>query len=481
MKIRILQALTVALVGVSTATMASETRLTWRGNPARGEGEILVNDQRIAQIDRSIDSRGTLLSLVTSELVAQVHVLEEPLEPHRPFPKKITTTGWLQNADTSVQQSYILLAPAAPIAVEGLGLEVSTDEPGQNTDEHSLLSHWLSSKGLTAGSASFEDLHLADTGRELHVWYEISGRRVKGRVSMLHSTGAERDPAYFDSLFHTTGAGWKIHHARYPWYHRESLELVDTVQGLDHSFRALELRSYQCGCYDWAIGGDWVTLGDDLLYHVTVEWENYRVGAGFFLGLTIDSAFPWLSLNERERSGDLARRAKAYQFTDAEGTLFAEISISAESDPPATGLGPETYEVSVLERGGQFRRLARIEYKDEEITVWINSPLALNKRPEHSDLELLDQLFAAMPTQVLRGDSVRDSHLGKVETMLDWVRLLWHTNAGNLSDVVSEVDGLTAIGKVSDLLQDAPGYFVPAPADMPGPAQRQSGSPYSRD
>jgi hypothetical protein len=359
---------------------------------------------------------------------------------------------------------------------------VSTDEPGINEEEHQELREWLRSQGLAADTGDFEEIHLAEAGRELTVWYEISGRRVNGRLVRGTSTQPE---ALFDSLFHTTDEGWKIHHQRIGEngrfrYHRKSLELVDTLLDASRDEEPRELRSYHCGCYGYAIGSDWATLGESRLYHVELEWLNDRVAAGLFVGLERRRRFPWIGVGDRARTRLLARRAKAYRLTDARRKPLAEVVIHFSAEPPRDGLGAASYEVRLAGPDGRIEPLARIEYAAEEVAVHLSTPrvtggtAADDRLNWETPLGRLDALLAAMPTQVVRGDGVRDSHLGEIETMLDWIRLIKEPSEENLADVVSEIDALTAVSKVHALLETDGASYSADEGEFPLPPKRHA-------
>jgi hypothetical protein len=79
-----------------------------------------------------------------------------------------------------------------------------------------------------------------------------------------------------------------------------------------------------------------------------------------------------------------------------------------------------------------------------------------------------------MPTQVVRGDGVRDSHLGEIETMLDWIRLIKEPSEENLADVVSEIDALTAVSKVHALLETDGASYSADEGEFPLPPKRHA-------
>jgi hypothetical protein len=450
-----------------SATVLTMTRVTGSSD-SPGDAKELRRDGRPIGVLRHTDSRQILDA---GSVRASVERSEQAVRPGpgQAYPRRIVSDGQLEGSTAHVRQEYVLLAPPAPIGIEGLGVELETDPPGKNAAEHRQLRAWLESQGLASDTRPFEELHAADAGRDMRVWYEVSGRRVDGTVEM---TGPAPKEARFDSLFHVTADGWRIHHARELWYHRESLELVDTLRGPSRDGQPMDLRSFECGCYGWAIGGDWVSLGPQL-YHVKVVWENHRVGAGLFLGLEERPGFPWIGMGDREKMALLARRAGAYQLTDAHDALVAEITVDAPNDVPGGVPGPATYEVRVATDDGSMQRLALLGFSPEEIRAELHP---LGDRPP---LEQLDTLLAAMPTQVLRGDGIRDSHLGTIETMLDWFRLVQKPSDEVLSDVVSEIDALAAVEKVHILLAEEPTRFAPKEEDVPPAPGRHPKSPFS--
>lgn len=447
----------------AAATTLSSTR------GAGGAHEIRLDGVPIGQLRRD-GSRWTLRGDSTR---ASLERFDTPLAAGRAYPRRIALEGRLGAAGTTIRQEFTLLAPPAALSVEGLGLEVSTDEPGTNHEEHRELRGWLEGQGLPPQTEAFEALHQADSGRELRVWYEISGRRIDGRLTR---SGSAQPLARFDSLFRTEEGQLKIHHKR-PGengrfrYHRQSLELVDTITPATGGLP--ELRAHQCGCYGYAIAADFVTLGPSL-YHVEADWQDDRVAADFFLGLERRDGFPWLGLGNRRRMRDLARRVKAYRLKDAGGRLFAEVSLDLPADPASPGLGAVTYHVDRWGSDGERAPLARIDHTPEEVVVHLFGSSA-SPHDWEASLEQLDVLFAAMPTQVMRGDGVRDSHLGDVERLVDWVRLIRQPSESRLADVVSDIDALTAVRKVQGLLEPEAERFL-AEADALPPAPRRFSS-----
>ncbi len=457
---------------------APETYLLRSQVVSDSEREIFIDGRRLGSIVGGA-SRQTLES---SSGRVVIEKSQQPLARGRAYPRRVVSDARIEAQGWAVRQEYTLLAPAAPIYVEGLGLQLATDEPGFNESEHAELAAWLEGQGLAADTTDFERLHCAEAGRDLTVWYEISGRRIDGKLVRQNSKSPQ---ARFDSLFHTAEEGWKIHHQRLGEkgsfrYHRKSLELVDILRDVEHGGDDRELRSYHCGCYGYGIASDWATFGKDQLYHVEVEWVDHRVAMGLFVAWNWRDSFPWIGLGNRERAKRLARRVKAYRLTDARGDLFAEVAIEFSTDPPMGELGPASYTVRVPVAGSEMQVLAQIEHTSEGIAVELSVPrgAAVTAAPPwFATLEKLDQLLAAMPTQVERGDGIRDSHLGEIETLLDWVRLIEQPSEGQLADVVSEIDGLTAIAKVERLLGAGGQRFLADPSQLPLPPARHSGSP----
>jgi hypothetical protein len=404
-------------------------------------------------------------------------VEETALSPAHPYPRRVRIEERMNEAGAGFRHEYTLLAPAAPLPVEGFGLVVAGDEPGINDAEHEALRAWLGEQGLPADTRPFEALHEKETGRALRVWYEISGRRVDGSFGRI---GAAEPAAKLDSLFRSEAGELKIHHKR-PGengrftYHRQSLELADRIAAA--GTRAL--LAHECGCYGYAIAADFMTLGD-ALYHVEADWLDDRVGAEFFVGLERRESFPWFGVGERRRMRDLARRAKAYLLKDARGERFVEVALELPAQPPSPGLGPIRYRIDRIGAGEVRQPLARIAHEPERITVALFGPPNEWER----SLEQLDALLAAMPVQVMRGDGIRDSQLGEIERLVDAVRLLRTPDQGRLADFVSDVDASTAATKVAALLepeaaryQAAAGGLPPAPIAGPGAAARHAQAP----
>jgi hypothetical protein len=433
---------------------------------AEGRAEIQLDGSTLGRLEPT--DRGWLLRADGAS--ASIESSIEPLDPARSYPRRETTTGRLGSAGPAFRQTFTRLAPAAPLSVEGLGLVIASDEPGLMRDEHAELRRWLASQGLAADTLAFEAIHEADAGRPLVVWYEISGRRKNGLLENLNS-GEEL--ARFDSLYRSENGQLKIHHQRTGengrfTYHRRSLELADTIE--TSAGEEEPLQSHHCGCYGYAIAADFMTLGD-LLYQVEADWLDDRVGMGFFVGLETRDEFPWLGLGDRRRIRDLARRARAFLVRDADGEMFAEIILDLPSDPPSPLLGPITYRINVRTRSGQLERLAVIEHTPSALQLDL-----YGEGDWEILLERLDRLFAAMPTQIERGDGVRDSHLGEIEQFIDQVRLLRQPGADRLADLVSDVDAQSAPGKIRALFAgEIERFAVEAsalpPAPRRGPAQ----------
>jgi hypothetical protein len=441
------------------------TTLSWV-RPSGGEIQLLLDGAEIGRLredgDRWILSAGSLSATLTRS--------DAPLDAGAPYPRRVVTEGHLGGDGKLLRQTFTLLAPPAPLSIEGLGLEVSTDTPGLNREQHAELRAWLGRQGLPADTTAFETLHQADSGRELRVWYEISGRRVGGTLSR-----GDGGPwlARFDSLYRSEGGRLKIHHKR-PGengrftYHRQSLELVDAVESGVGGLPALE--SHHCGCYGYAIGSDFMTLGD-LRYQVEADWLDDRVGADFFIGLERRESFPWIGLGDRRRMRDLARRVKAYRLKDAWGEPLAEIALDLPEAPPSSGLGAVSYRVDLWRSGGVRAPLARIDHRDAGTEVHLFG----EPRRWLESLERLDTLLAAMPTQIMRGDGIRDSHLVEIEQLVDWARLIREPTEDRLADLVSDIDALTAPRKVQALLgPDAERFQTEAEARPPAPIRPDS-------
>ena len=428
--------------------------------------EIRLGEQRLGELRPEgggwrLDAAGPL---------AEIRVEAEPLTSAHPYPQRIRREAVLAAGGAAFRDEYTLLAPAAPLSVEGLGLVVSDDEPGINDAEHAALRRWLAEQGLPADTEPFEALHRSETGRELRAWYEISGRRVDASFSRV---GAPEAAASIDSLFRSEAGALRIHHKR-PGengrftYHRQSLELADRISAVGEP----ALVAHECGCYGYAIAADFTTLGR-ALYQVEADWLDDRVGAEFFVGLERRTTFPWFGLGERRRMRDLARRARAYTLKDAHGVRFAEVALELPADPPRAGLGSIGYRIDRFDGpDASGAPLARIAYTPEEVT------LALYGAGLDEALEQLDRLLAAMPVQVLRGDDIRDSQLGEIERLVDAVRLLREPSEGRLADFASEVDAASATRKVETLLARERARFEVAesvlpPAPIPGPGALQ--------
>ncbi|MFP6662591.1 MAG: hypothetical protein VCC00_00105 [Deltaproteobacteria bacterium] len=478
-------ALLVLIAGAGTAAGAPERTILRLTKPGSEQSELRVDGKTIATLTRIAAGRapsgavagGAILSAEALLLTAGATTMilrhsESEITPGQAWPRRVRVEGWLEPAGVQVAEEYTLLAPPAPIEVEGWGLEVSWDEEGQNQKEQSLLQDWLETTTGSRDLSVFRNLHATDTGRELVVWYEIAGRRVNLR---LREGEAAEPVAEADSLWHVEGVNWKIHHARELSYHRQSMEGVDTIRGADgHD----TLRAYHCGCYGWAIGADWVTLGDSL-YIAKVEWKHHRVGTGYFLGLTTRDEFPWVGWVDRERISLLSRRAGAYQLLDASEAIFAEVRLSLTSDPPADGLGEMFYSFRLTDNKGELVEFATAKHSADDLVIRLDTPDGLD-----AALARLDGLLAAMPTQVQRGDGIRDSHLSEIESVVDFFRLARKPDIETLGDTVSELDVGSARAKTRALLDSMDpmgGRFTPnAETHIPLPPERHPESPFSR-
>ena len=417
---------------------------------------IRLNEDRLGELVR----QGDQTLLVAHTEVALFESREEPQSEVQSFPKKVTTKARLATSPVEIREEFVLLAPPSPLWIEGLGLEVESDAPGLNREEHEMLRDWLKAQGLPGDTAPFQALHQSDTGRELRVWYEIAGRRQSGQW-----TRSDRPTpvATLRSGFRSEEGALKIHHKR-PGengrftYHRESLELASSLSDEMGS----ELVVHECGCYGYAIAADLTTLGDSL-YQVEADWLDDRVGAEFFVGWTAKEAFPWFGIGDRRRMRDLARRVTAYNLRDATGLRFARVDLELPEDPAWPDLGDVTYRIWSTSSEGGERELARAERTPTSTRIVLyGEPAAWE---DH--LERLDRLLAAMPIQVQRGDGIRDSQLGQIETWIDQIRLLREPSLARLSDVTSDMDAVTATEKVRRLLQDDYGSFTFSGEPMP--------------
>ncbi|MEN8161108.1 MAG: hypothetical protein ABFS41_13640 [Myxococcota bacterium] len=398
--------------------------------------------------------------------LAEIRVEERALTAEHAFPRRVRREA--AGAGARFRDEYTLLAPAAPLPVEGYGLVVSSDEPGINDAEHEMLRDWLAAQGLPADTGPFQRLHERETGRELRVWYEISGRRIDGRFS---DANAPETATRLDALFRSEAGGLKIHHQR-PGengrftYQRESLELADRIAapGLP------DLVAHECGCYGYAIASDFTTLGD-ALYTVEADWVDDRVGADFFIGFERRERFPWIGVGERRRIRDLARRARAWTLRDAAGVRFAEVTLALPDDPPRGGIGAIGYRFDRFDAADRRQPLAHVGHSSEELRLSFYD-VGLDE-----GLGALDRWLAAMPVQVVRGDGIRDSHLGAIELLVDAVRLVRAPSAQRVADFASEVDAASAAAKVEALLAPERERFAVAtdalpPAPIAGPGHR---------
>ena len=427
-------------------------------------GPIAVDGEEVARLA----SRGAGWELSAPGVAATLSVDEVPITREQPYPRRVTTTAAF-GGHAVFEDRYTLLAPPAPLPVEGYGLVVSDDEPGTNDEEHAALESWLAAQGLAPDAGPFQELHAQETGRELRVWYEMSGRRRDARFARV---GEGADLARTRSLFRSENGELKIHHKR-PGengrfdYHRQSLERASALE----SGHGPALISHECGCYGYAIASDYMTLGDSL-YHVVADWLDDRVAAEFFIGFERRDSFPGFGLGDRRRMRNLARRAAAWELSDAAGVPFAAVVLDLPADPPPGELGEIGYDFLQFDAQGTQRRLARIRHTSDAVVIDLYGPSG------DDALNSLDRLLAAMPTQVERGDGIRDSHLDEIERLIDAVRLARDPDESRLADFASPVDAWTAAGKVRALLASEPDRYAAVaetrpPEPIPGPGPRQ--------
>ncbi len=444
------------LIQAVPQSAATETVLTFQHHsPERTE--ILLGEARLGELRRE-ENRTTLIAATE---IAALETTQSPVEATHPYPVSVQSRARLAGNPVEVREQFTLLAPPAPLWIEGLGLEVLDDPPGLNEAEHERIRSWLAEQGLPRDTQPFEERHETESGRELTVWYEIAGRRSAGRL--MRSDRPEVLAAQ-SAGFRRDDSGLKIHHKR-PGengrftYHRKSLELASSFFNGDGD----ELTVHECGCYGYAIAADFTTLDGDTLYQVEADWQDDRVAAEFFVGWKTTERFPWFGLGDRRRMRDLARRVHQYNLRDAAGAAFATIEMELSDDPSWPDLGNVTYRVSLTTTDGSMRPVARIVRTVAATTIHLEG----EKEGWEEDLNTLDRLLAAMPIQVQRGDGIRDSHLGQIEAWVDWVRLLKGPSLEILSDLVSDVDGATATRKIRRLLDAAPGRFKVHPDELP--------------
>ena len=148
------------------------TILSWVG-PSGAESQLLLDGAEIGRLRRD----GERWTLSAGPVSATLDRSDASLDAGAPYPRRLVVEGRLGDDGKVIREAFTLLAPPAPLSIEGLGLEVSTDRPGLNREEHAELRAWLGAQGLPADTTAFQALHQVESGRELRVWYEISGRR----------------------------------------------------------------------------------------------------------------------------------------------------------------------------------------------------------------------------------------------------------------------------------------------------------------
>ena len=433
-------------LAANATTIASAPNLDDTKQLLRVDGVVIAS---IARFERgwTLESDSVRAVLVETEI---------PLSPDHSYPRRIKREGRLEPSIDRVWQEYTLLAPAAPLRIEGLDAKGSPDTE---------VEQWLAQVEPETSAADLRKIHEHATGRPLAVWYEISGRRVDGLVT---SSTAPESPTAFDSLLHAVGSELKAHHARpldngHVLFDPQSVELVDVISNDQGKF-----RSYECGCYGWGNASDWATVDSTHLFHVEVEYVNHANGSWWPFEARWE--FPWIGWADRHG----ARRVGSYNFLDAGKRPVARLEIGWATEPHTQGLGDLNYDFQVAGSDGTTTSIATAAFTDGVLAIHLHPRDSGAPGTEDGWVETLtylDRLLAAMPTQVLRGDGIRDSRLSEIEMLIDWVRLVRDPQIGTLGDVVSEIDALTSLGKVRALLGDGAERFVPSDR-VPDPPRR---------
>ncbi len=222
----------------------------------------------------------------------------------------------------------------------------------------------------------------------------------------------ERGTASLDgtvtATFHTEYQ--KLPDGTYKEHHRgHSLELLDVLavnpSGTGSDLTSIALNAYRCGCQGFSESTPLTTIN----------------GKGF-------------SVDIRRLGLRAGRLPKDYLINDHFGTRIFRLSLEF--------LQPNMEHVRYSFFKGNtptaFAIVNNMRTADGRAEITIESSL------EQSELlDTLDLYLKAMPTQIIRGDGIRDSTLGEVEKAVDETRFFVESGWGVAADIVSPIDVYT--------------------------------------
>ena len=210
------------------------------------------------------------------------------------------------------------------------------------------------------------------------------------------------------STFHT--AYQKLPDGAYKEHHRgHSLELLDVLAAnpsvTDSDSTSIALNAYRCGCHGFSESTPLTTIN----------------GKGF-------------SIDIRRLGARGGRLPKDYSINDHFGAQIFRLSLEF--------LQPNMEHVRYgFFKGNEPAAFAIVNHTrtaDGRAEITIESSLKQSEL-----LDTLDLYLKAMPTQIIRGDGIRDSTLGAVEKAVDETRFFVESGVGVAADIVSAVDVYT--------------------------------------
>ena len=306
------------------------------------------------------------------------------------FPRTITTVASLEGHH--LDYSYTELTPPLPIKLEGM--------EGNSTADRQPIEDYFRNLGIVTRPREIQQRFEEVTGRPLMRWYEVSGLVQRGTASLDDTV---------ISTFHT--AYQKLPNGEYKEHHRgHSLELMDVLSanppGADSDSISIALIAYRCGCHGYSESTPLTTVN----------------GQGFSVEI------------KRQRGARANRLPKDFLIHDHFGTQIFRLSVEF--------LQPNMEHVRYgFSKGNAATAFAIINHTrtaDGRAEMTIESSL------EPSELlDTLDLYLKAMPTQIIRGDGIRDSTLGAVEKAVDETRFFVESGVGVAADIVSAVDAYT--------------------------------------
>ena len=302
------------------------------------------------------------------------------------FPRTITTIARLE--EQHLDYSYTELTPALPIKLEGI--------EGNSTADRQRIEDYFRNLGIETRPLEIQRWFEEVTGRPLLRWYEVSGLVERGTASLDGNV---------TGTFHTEYQ--KLPDGVYKEHHRgHSLELLDVLTanppGTDSDSTFIALNAYRCGCHGFSESNPLMTINDQ--------------------GFSVDIR----RLGPRE-----GRLPRDYSIRDHFGTQVFRLLLEF--------LQPnmEHIHYSFFKRNAPtaFAIVSHTRTADGRAEIAIESSLGQSEL-----LDTLDLYLKAMPTQIIRGDGIRDSTLGEVEKTVDEIRFFVESGWGVAADIVSAID-----------------------------------------